>query len=149
MFECGKIAGIFGWSSARIIGFTFGRIYFSGAESRLGRQTPLPLAHVSIALFRVRCDECGKEHVYKPSEVLRSDQEPAESFTPHPLFRDTTPDMGQQRSNSSRTCGARKSRLPFPLLQSLSPSYSQGVEVIHLDIRAIARLADFSGTTSV
>jgi len=38
--------------------------------------------------FRVRCDECGKEHTYKPSEVLRSEQEPAELFTPHPLFRD-------------------------------------------------------------
>jgi hypothetical protein len=44
--------------------------------------------------FRVRCNECGKEYVYKGSEVLRSDQEPGESFTPHPLFRDedTTPD---------------------------------------------------------
>jgi hypothetical protein len=38
--------------------------------------------------FRVRCDECGKEYVYKPSEVLRFGQEPPESFTPHPLFRD-------------------------------------------------------------
>jgi hypothetical protein len=38
--------------------------------------------------FRVRCDECGKEYLYKPSEVLRSGQEPPESFTPHPLFRD-------------------------------------------------------------
>lgn len=38
--------------------------------------------------FRVRCDECGKEYTYKPSEVLQSDREPAESFTPHPLFRD-------------------------------------------------------------
>jgi len=38
--------------------------------------------------FRVRCDECGKEYIYKPSEVLRSDQEPPGLFTPHPLFRD-------------------------------------------------------------
>jgi hypothetical protein len=38
--------------------------------------------------FRVRCDECGKEYIYKPSEVLRVEQEPAEPFTPHPLFRD-------------------------------------------------------------
>jgi hypothetical protein len=38
--------------------------------------------------FTVRCDQCGKEYLYKPSEVLRSEQEPAESFTPHPLFRD-------------------------------------------------------------
>jgi hypothetical protein len=38
--------------------------------------------------FRVRCDECGKEYLYKPSEVLRSDQEPPGHFTPHSLFRD-------------------------------------------------------------
>jgi hypothetical protein len=36
--------------------------------------------------FRARCDECGKEHVYKPSEVLRFEQEPPASFVPHPLF---------------------------------------------------------------
>ena len=34
------------------------------------------------------CDECGKEYVYKPTEVLRVEQEPPASFTPHPLFRD-------------------------------------------------------------
>jgi hypothetical protein len=38
--------------------------------------------------FRVRCDECGKEYLYKPSEVLRFEQELPENFTPHPLFRD-------------------------------------------------------------
>jgi hypothetical protein len=36
--------------------------------------------------FRARCDECGKEYLYKPSEVLRFEQEPPPSFTPHPLF---------------------------------------------------------------
>ncbi len=47
--------------------------------------------------FRVRCDECGKEYVYKPSEVRRSGHEPTELFTPHPLFRDedTMLDIGQ------------------------------------------------------
>lgn len=45
--------------------------------------------------FRVRCDECGKEYSYKPSEVLRFEQEPPESFLPHPLFRD-------ESSNSHR-----------------------------------------------
>jgi hypothetical protein len=40
------------------------------------------------ARFTVRCDQCGKEYLYKPSEVLRSELEPPESFTPHPLFRD-------------------------------------------------------------
>ena len=38
--------------------------------------------------FRVRCDECGKEYTYKPSEVRRFEQEVPEPFTPHPLFRD-------------------------------------------------------------
>jgi hypothetical protein len=39
--------------------------------------------------FRVRCDDCGKEYLYKPSEVLRSElKEVPDSFTPHPLFRD-------------------------------------------------------------
>ena len=38
--------------------------------------------------FRARCDECGKEYAYKPSDVARLELEPPESFTPHPLFRD-------------------------------------------------------------
>ncbi len=38
--------------------------------------------------FRARCDECGKEYFYKPSEVLRFEQEPPASFLPHPLFAD-------------------------------------------------------------
>ena len=39
-------------------------------------------------LLRVRCDDCGKEYLYKSSQVLRYEQEPPESFTPHPLFKD-------------------------------------------------------------
>src|SRR5258708_18971728 len=45
---CGKIAGIFGWSTARTIGSTFGRIYFSGTESHSPRQTPSPRVRRSI-----------------------------------------------------------------------------------------------------
>jgi hypothetical protein len=37
--------------------------------------------------FKVSCDECHKEYLYKPSEVLRHDQEIPVSFTPHPLFQ--------------------------------------------------------------
>jgi len=37
--------------------------------------------------FTVRCDECHKEYLYKPSEVLRHDQELPVPFTPHPLFQ--------------------------------------------------------------
>jgi hypothetical protein len=38
--------------------------------------------------FLARCDDCGKEYVYKPSEVFRYEQEPPERFTPHPLFQE-------------------------------------------------------------
>ena len=37
--------------------------------------------------FRVRCDSCGKEYIYKPSDVSRVEKELPESFSPHPLFR--------------------------------------------------------------
>ena len=37
--------------------------------------------------FTVRCDECHKEYRYKPSQVLRHDQELPASFNPHPLFQ--------------------------------------------------------------
>jgi hypothetical protein len=41
--------------------------------------------------FRVRCDQCGKEYLYKASEVLRCEQqEIPESFSPHPLFSEST-----------------------------------------------------------
>jgi hypothetical protein len=38
--------------------------------------------------FRARCDECCKEYLFKPSEVLRWEMEPPRSFVPHPLFRE-------------------------------------------------------------
>jgi hypothetical protein len=38
--------------------------------------------------FSARCDECGKQYVYKRSEVLRYEMEVAASFVPHPLFKD-------------------------------------------------------------
>jgi len=47
--------------------------------------TPRPAIH---RRFTVRCDECKREYLYKISQVLRSEQEPPESFTPHPLFLD-------------------------------------------------------------
>jgi hypothetical protein len=37
--------------------------------------------------FAVRCDECHKEYLYKPSDVLKHDQELPASFTPHLLFQ--------------------------------------------------------------
>jgi hypothetical protein len=38
--------------------------------------------------FRARCDECRKEYMFKPSEVLRWEMEPPPSFVPHRLFRE-------------------------------------------------------------
>ena len=40
--------------------------------------------------FKVRCDMCGKEYVYKPSDVLRIEREIPEGFLSHPSFRDET-----------------------------------------------------------
>lgn len=36
--------------------------------------------------FTVRCDLCGKDYLYRSSDVLRYEQKVPESFTPHPLF---------------------------------------------------------------
>ena len=38
--------------------------------------------------FPVRCDDCGKEYLYKPSDVRRYEHSLPQSFIPHPLFRD-------------------------------------------------------------
>jgi hypothetical protein len=38
--------------------------------------------------FVAQCDECFKEYVYKPSEVLRWEMEAPTSFVPHQLFRE-------------------------------------------------------------
>lgn len=62
---------------------------FSGHKILLGEADPfssvprLPLGD----RFAVRCDDCGKEYLYKTSEVRRSEQEVPNDFTPHPLFR--------------------------------------------------------------
>jgi hypothetical protein len=37
--------------------------------------------------FTVKCDECHKEYLYKPSDVLRHNQELPVSFAPHSLFQ--------------------------------------------------------------
>ncbi len=51
LLACGKIVDIFGWSTARTIGSTFGRIYFSGTESHSPRQTPSPRVRRSIPVL--------------------------------------------------------------------------------------------------
>ena len=36
--------------------------------------------------FAARCDECGKEYLYKASDVKRSRRELPRGFSPHPRF---------------------------------------------------------------
>jgi hypothetical protein len=48
--------------------------------------------------FPVRCDDCGREYLYKSSDVRRYEQELPESFTPHPLFR-----SGGERRRAQRS----------------------------------------------
>jgi hypothetical protein len=45
--------------------------------------SPLP---VLTGPFHARCDRCGREYRYKPSEVLRYEEELPKAFRPHPLF---------------------------------------------------------------
>jgi len=35
----------------------------------------------------VRCDHCGAEYAYKPTEILRNEMEIPADFVPHPMFR--------------------------------------------------------------
>jgi hypothetical protein len=58
-------------------------------------QHSIPLAETDVytpppdlkSTFTVKCDECNKEYLYKPIDVLRHDQELPASFIPHPLFQ--------------------------------------------------------------
>jgi len=60
---------------------------FFGHKIPLGEADAFSSCPVLDGPFTVACDECGKEYLYKASEVRRFDQELPESFTPHPLFR--------------------------------------------------------------
>ena len=52
----------------------------------------------------VRCDECGKEYLYEPSEVLKYEMEAPASFVAHPLFGDTPqPDKDKSTPLPQRT----------------------------------------------
>lgn len=37
--------------------------------------------------FSIRCDECGKDLIYAPADVMRYQLELPGPFTPHALFR--------------------------------------------------------------
>jgi hypothetical protein len=53
--------------------------------------------------FTVRCDDCGQEYTYNAEEVLRAELDPPESFTPHPLFRDSTPNAVATAGDSAHS----------------------------------------------
>ena len=63
--------------------------FFSAHRIPLG-ETDEVLSRPKInRAFRVRCDECGKEYTYQPSDVLKYEMEVPASFVAHPLFRDS------------------------------------------------------------
>jgi hypothetical protein len=52
--------------------------------------------------FAVRCDECGKQYMYQPSEVLRYEMEVPASFVAHPLFGDAPQSDKKEATGSPR-----------------------------------------------
>jgi Protein kinase domain len=63
--------------------------FFSAHRIPLGEtDAVLPRPAIDKA-FRVRCDECGKEYTYQPSDVLKYEMEVPASFVVHPLFRNS------------------------------------------------------------
>jgi uncharacterized lipoprotein YbaY len=51
--------------------------------------SPLPIPP-STEHVRIRCNDCGAEHSYKSTEILRNEIAVPENFTPHPLFQDAS-----------------------------------------------------------
>lgn len=66
--------------------FHFRQNLLGGHRIPLGRAdavTPVPAIN---GRFRVRCDECSEEYLYRRSDVGRYERELPASLTPHPLF---------------------------------------------------------------
>lgn len=59
---------------------------FFGHKIPLGETDPYSPMPTLGGQFTVRCDECGHEYSYKPSEVLRFSLEYRDYLVPHPLF---------------------------------------------------------------
>ena len=84
------------WEDSRYFWVVHCKNHWFHARKNLFFRHRIPLAETDAytsrpaidCRFRARCDECGKEYMYKPSEVVRLELEPPESFTPHPLFHD-------------------------------------------------------------
>ena len=85
-----------------------------------------------IRPFKVRCDDCGKEYVYKPAEVLRVEDEPSASFTPHPLFRDEAdPNPGESDPEKSQL--NIESAMQIERRRATRHLFGGAVEVIHVE----------------
>ena len=84
--------------------FHLRRNFFSNHRVPLGETDAVSPVPALTGSFPVRCDECGKEYFYKPSDVRRYEQPLPESFVTHPLFR-----PGGDRRRSERS--AKQMRL--------------------------------------
>jgi hypothetical protein len=74
-----------------------------------------------VGVFAARCDDCGEEHSYSAKDVLRAEVEPPESFTPHPLFRDSGLEVAATASNSAQLPPApRVGRTVFERIRSVA-----------------------------
>ncbi len=59
---------------------------FSGHKIPLGETDALEAPPELDDRLKVRCDECGEEYAYGPTDLVRLKMELAASFKPHPLF---------------------------------------------------------------
>ena len=67
--------------------FHFRRSFFKGHQIPLGQTDSAESLPLVDDTFPVPCGDCGKEYVYKASEVRKSKYQGPASFSPHPLFR--------------------------------------------------------------
>lgn len=67
--------------------FHYRQILFYGHKIPLSETDAITPPPALDGPFTVRCDNCGKEYSYAPSEVVRFELELPQSFTPHPLFQ--------------------------------------------------------------
>ena len=62
--------------------------------------SPLPVLTERVI---VRCDNCGEQFSYKPTEILRNVVEIPAGFVPHPLFRQSPSPGAIQASRAQNT----------------------------------------------
>jgi hypothetical protein len=78
--------------------FHFRQTLFTSHRIPLGETDAVLSPPAVNGRFSVRCDDCGKEYLYKLSDLRKYEQELPESFTPHPLFR-----LGGERRRTQRS----------------------------------------------